>query len=108
MSDFRVGAAFRAVRLRRGWRHSDHADAAGVAEGLISALENGRLGQTTVTTMRKVGNALDIEIDVRARWRGGELDRLINVRHNLLAQAVAQHLTRLGWVVQPEVSFSYY
>jgi transcriptional regulator with XRE-family HTH domain len=108
VSDQRVGAAFRAVRLRRGWRQSDVAVAVGVAEGLISALENGRLGQASLASIRKVGAAFDMEIEVRARWRGGELDRLINTRHNQLAVAVSEYLTALGWLVDPEVSFSYF
>jgi transcriptional regulator with XRE-family HTH domain len=108
MSDLRVGAAFRAVRLRRNWRQADLARAADVSVGLVSALERGHLGTATISTLRKVGAALEIDIDVRARWRGGELDRVVNARHNELGRLVAAHLTGLGWVVHPEVSFAYY
>jgi transcriptional regulator with XRE-family HTH domain len=86
----------------------DVARAAGVSLGLVSALENARLGGVSVAAVRKVAAVLDIEIDVRARWHGGELDSLINARHNLLAEAVAKHLTALGWSVEAEVSFSYF
>jgi transcriptional regulator with XRE-family HTH domain len=108
MSDQRVGAAFRAVRLRRGLRQADVALAADVAEGLVSSFERGRFGTATISAVRRVAALLEIEIDLWARWQGGELDRLINVRHNLLAEAVTRYLSDLGWVVEPEVSFSYY
>jgi len=108
VSDQRVGAAFRAVRLRRGWRQIDVASRAGVAEGLVSALENGRLGTASINSVRRVGDALDVSIAVVARWQGGELDRLINARHNQLAATVADYLSNLGWQVWPEVSFSYF
>lgn len=94
--------------MRRGLRQSDLAALAGVAEGLVSSIENGRLGRATVTSIRKLGVALDIDVEIRARWRGGELDRLINARHNELTALVAEHLNSLGWRVEPEVSFSYY
>jgi hypothetical protein len=53
-----------------------------------------------------VAAGLDVRIDVIARWRGGELDRLLNSRHSALADAVTGWLRGLGWEVAPEVSFS--
>jgi hypothetical protein len=49
-----------------------------------------------------------MRVEVIARWRGGELDRLRNVRHATLASAVAGYLLSLGWQVSPEVSFAIY
>ena len=50
---------------------------------------------------------LDIRVDVVARWRGGELDRLLAARHSALAEALAMHFSSLpGWALAPEVSFS--
>jgi transcriptional regulator with XRE-family HTH domain len=108
VSDQRVGAAFRAVRLRRGWRQIDVASRAGVSASLVSALERGHLAKTTVDLIRRVGDVLEVRIDVVPRWRGPELDRLLNARHARLTEAVAGHLKRLGWEVVPEVSFSVY
>jgi transcriptional regulator with XRE-family HTH domain len=45
MDDIRVGAAFRAVRIRRGWRQQDVADRAGVSRALISLIERGKSGR---------------------------------------------------------------
>lgn len=49
-----------------------------------------------------------MRVEIIPRWRGGELDRLLNVRHATLATAVAAYLRALGWEVAPEVSFSIY
>ena len=74
----------------------------------MSNIERGRIGATSPDTLRKVAGALDVRIDVIARWRGGELDRLLNARHATLATTVVQLLRSLGWEVAPEVSFAIY
>ncbi len=109
MDDMRVGAAFRAVRLRRRWRQSDVAARAGVSRALVSLVERGHIDSITLATLRRSGRVLDIRIDMYARWRGGELDRLLNARHSLLSESVvASFGPRPAWVVYPEVSFSVY
>lgn len=108
MSDQRVGAAFRAVRIRRGWRQIDVAAPAGVSRAQVSLIERGHIGSVTVDALRRVAAVLDIRIDVIARWRGGELDRLLNARHSGLEDAVARWLRHLRWEVAPEVSFAIY
>lgn len=108
VSDQRVGAAFRAVRIRRGWRQQDVADKAGVSRAQVSLIERGHIGSVTIDALRRVASGLDIRVDVLARWRGGELDRLLNARHSGLEDAVARWLRRLGWEVAPEVSFAIY
>ena len=51
--------------------------------------------------------ALDIRIDVVARWRGGELDRLLNAGHSAMHESFGTFLGSLpGWAFAPEVSFS--
>ena len=43
------------------------------------------------------------------RWRGGELDRLLNARHSALHEDVATMFDRTpGWLMAPEVSFNVY
>ena len=106
MFDQRVGAAFRAVRLRHGWRQVDVATRAGVSDSLISALERGHLDTLSVESLRKIALSLDIRIDVIPRWRGGDLDRLLNSRHAALAEATTRWLRSRGWEVAVEVSFA--
>jgi transcriptional regulator with XRE-family HTH domain len=109
MDDLRVGAAFRAVRRRRGWRQSDVAARAGVSRSFVSLVERGHLDLVSLSTLRRLGRTLDIRLDIYARWRGGELDRLLNARHSALHESVASYLLTLpGWTLAPEVSYSIY
>lgn len=107
MDDMRVGAAFRAVRLRRGWSQSEVATRAGVSHGLVSLVERGHLESVSLATLRRIGRVLDIRIDIVARWRGGALDRMLNAGHSRLADDVVRHFDGLSaWRILPEVSFS--
>jgi transcriptional regulator with XRE-family HTH domain len=106
VSDLRVGAAFRAVRLRRNWRQLDVAVRAGVSDSLISEIERGHLTRTTIESIRRIGDVLEIRVDVSTRWRGGDLDRVMNIRHQELGDAVTAMLRSIGWQVAVEVSFS--
>jgi transcriptional regulator with XRE-family HTH domain len=109
VDDMRVGAAFRAVRFRRGWRQQDVAERAGVPRSLVSDIEHGRFGTTSLERVRAVARTLGIRVDVVASWRGGDLGRLLNAQHSALHESVARHFERLvGWVAVPEVSFSIY
>ena len=98
----------RAVRLRRGWRQIDVAVRAGVSDSLVSLIERGHAGTLSLDSLRGVAAVLDIRIDLVPRWRGGELDRLLNSRHAALTEAVARWLRSAGWEVLPEVTFSVY
>ena len=61
----------------------------------------------SVETLRGVAAALEIRVDLVPRWRGGDLDRLLNARHSALHEQVALDLRRrAGWVFLPEVSFA--
>lgn len=59
--------------------------------------------------LRRVAGVLDVRIDVLARWRGGELDRLLSARHSALQEEATRWLHAMpGWTVAPEVSFAFY
>jgi transcriptional regulator with XRE-family HTH domain len=106
----RCGAAFRAVRIRRGWRQVDVATQAGVSRSVVSAVERGHLEQVSIGTLLIVARALEIQVSISTRWRGGDLDRLIAGRHGRLHESVARWFGSAlpGWVLAPEVSFSIY
>lgn len=107
MTDQRIGAAIRFLRIRRRWRQRDLAQRAGVSQSVVSRLERGHLGTTSLDTIRAVAAALDIRVDVVARWRAGDLDRMLSAGHSALHEAVARRLIDLdGWEFAPEVSFS--
>lgn len=106
--DVRIGARFRALRHRLGWRQLDLATRAGVSRSLVSLLERGRVEQVSIASMRSIAKALDAEVMIQLRWRGGDLDRLVDEGHAALVGAVAARLTASGWRVQIEVTYSVY
>ena len=105
----RVGAAIRAVRRRRGLRQSDLARVAGVSPSTVSRIERGHLASCTFLTADRVVSTLDIRLDLVPRWRGGELDRLLNAGHSAMHELIARRLSAVpGWRFAPEASFSVY
>jgi len=109
MDDARVGAAFRAVRIARGWRQADVAARAGVSRALVSLMEREHLDRVALHVVRRVAKVLDIRLDVVARWRAGDLDRLLNAGHAALHEELARYIGGLpDWLQAPEVSFSIY
>jgi transcriptional regulator with XRE-family HTH domain len=108
MDDLRLGARVRAVRLRLGWRQEDVAEKAGVSRYTVLRVEHGRLENLPLSVVRTVLRALEIDLDLVPRWRGGDIDRVADEGHALLAGAMAAQLVAAGWMVQAEVSFSVY
>jgi transcriptional regulator with XRE-family HTH domain len=109
VDDVRFGAVFRTLRIRRGWRQEDLSRASGVSRSVISRMERGHVGTLPVATLRRVAAALEARIELTARWRAGELDRLLDAGHAALVGAVIARLrTSGGWMAAPEVSFAIY
>ena len=89
MTDHRVGAAFRAVRRKLGWRQIDVADRARLSRATISRIERNHVETLSLESLRKVGRVLEIRVDLVARWRGGDLDRMLNAGHAAMHEQVA-------------------
>ena len=106
MDPVRLGHAYRALRLRRRWRQVDLGAKAGVSASVISRIERGRVDDVSVATLRKTAEALDASLDVRLRWNGEALDRLLDEAHAGLVEAFVQRLRADGWLAEVEVSFS--
>jgi transcriptional regulator with XRE-family HTH domain len=105
----RLGATYRAVRIRRGWRQEDVAREAKVSRTTVARIEQGGAGSLTLRTLDAVARALDVGLDLVGRWHGGELDRLLSAAHSALAERVATDLAgHPDWIVLPEVTFSVY
>jgi transcriptional regulator with XRE-family HTH domain len=107
MDDGRFGSAIRAVRYKRGWRQRDLAARAGVSDETVSRIERGHIDTLSLRTLRRVASALDVRVDLIARWRAGDLDRLLNARHSALHDSVAAWFRDAfpEWELAPEVSF---
>ncbi len=61
-----------------------------------------------VGTIRSVARALGASVDLAPRWRGPELDRLLDAAHAALVEAAVKELRRLGWTVVVEWSFNHF
>ena len=109
MDDVRIGNTLRVVRIRKQLRQADVARRAGVSRETVSRLERGGFGRVPYDTFRAVATALGIRSDIRLRWRGGDLERVMNAAHADLHESIVRHLSTIpGWQWRPEVSFSIY
>jgi transcriptional regulator with XRE-family HTH domain len=108
VDDRKLGQVLRAIRHRLGKRQQDVGESAGVSQDVVSRAERGELAAIPIRTLRSVASALGADLTITLRWRGAELDRLLDEGHAALAGAVVQTLERLGWEVHPEVSYSVY
>jgi transcriptional regulator with XRE-family HTH domain len=109
MDDIRLGSALRAVRLRRHLTQDAVARSAHVNRWQVSLVESGRLEDLPVRVLRRIARALDVQCDISFRWRGPELDMILNRAHASLQVAVLRVLETLeGWEVAPEVTYSFY
>ena len=108
MQDDVLGRVLRALRHRKGWRQTDVAARTRIACSVIGDLEAGRLGPHRVDALRSVVAALGgfVRIDVRAP--GGDVSRLLDADHAALQEHWSARLSRDGWVVATEVTFSHY
>jgi transcriptional regulator with XRE-family HTH domain len=106
MDDRRVGLVIRALRRRRGWRQVDLADRPGISQSVIARAEAGHFDSLALRTTRRILTALDVRVELSARWRGGELDRLIDARHAAIAGKAAGIVSGDGWDVLQEVTYA--
>lgn len=109
MDDVRIGNTIRAIRIRKHLRQSDVARRAGVRAEAISRIERGEGGRAQLDTLRSVATALGAHVDLRIRWQGADIDRVLNAAHADLHESVVRYLSTCdGWAWRPEVSFSVY
>lgn len=102
----RIGRVVRALRRRRGWRQMDLAGRAVSSQQAISLIETGHGDRTSFRTLARVLGALDAELDGSVRWRGGEVERLLDAGHATLEGAIARRLGSLAWLVRAEVTYA--
>ena len=108
MDFVRIGRVFRAIRLKLGLRQVDVATRGRVSPAVVWRIEHARLDEVSLPAILRVAEALEIRLDLVARWRGGELDRVLSSAHAAFAESVVESIGRAGWELRPEVSFSRY
>jgi transcriptional regulator with XRE-family HTH domain len=108
MTDQQVGAVFRAIRRRRGWRQEDLAGQARVDAAYVSLVERGYLGRLPLRALRRISAALEIDLPFAPRWRGPELAKLLDAEHAGLVERRAATLVKDGWEVLAEYTFNHF
>jgi len=89
-------------------RQVDVAEAAGCSQALISAVERGHGASLSLATLCRIFAAIEADIDCVVRYRGADLDRLLDERHAAATMAVLPLLGRRGWQAVSEVTFNHY
>src|ERR1035437_1797860 len=102
----RFGRSVRALRQRLGWRQADLAARSGLSQPVVSRLESGQLARLSTVSLERLANALGAGGDLRLRWRGEELDRLLDAPHAAVVDRVVEILQPLGWQCAVEVTFA--
>jgi transcriptional regulator with XRE-family HTH domain len=108
MDQMRVGLALRALRRRKGLRQIDVAAAVGLDQSTISLVERGHWDRLALRTVQAIFAVVDARFVADIRWRGGQLDRLLDERHARLVGVAAGKLARAGWDVTVEATFARY
>jgi transcriptional regulator with XRE-family HTH domain len=106
MDDIRVGQVVRALRRRLSWRQSDLAARANTSQQTISLIKRGHVDAVSVRALRRALAALDASGHLDIRWRGGELDRLLDRAHAASVSEIVGALRRTGWEVVVEVTYA--
>lgn len=108
LDDRTVGLVLRMLRRRRGWTQAGLAGRAGVSQSTVSRGERGWIGDLSLRTIRALFAALEARVAVAPRWKGAELERLLDEDHSAIVAEVARRLEALGWLAEIEVTYSEY
>lgn len=106
MDRTRFGRSVRALRGRRSWRQQDLAVASGLSRSSIGRIEQGKIQRIAWGDLIAVAEALDGQLGVDFRWRGGELDRLLDAAHAAVVDGLVGVYRTAGWAVVVEATFS--
>jgi hypothetical protein len=79
-----------------------------VSRQVISRIERGELRSIPIGTIAKVAEALEAYVDLTVRWRGEQLEKLMDATHAELVRNCVGLLGALGWMTRVEVSFNHY
>jgi transcriptional regulator with XRE-family HTH domain len=108
MDRLRLGRSIRVIRIRLGWRQLDLATAANVSRSFVSDVERGLIGHGDLPRLERLCVAVGADLDVRVRWRGEGVDRLLDESHADLVERTVELLKELGWETAVEVTFNEY
>ena len=79
-----------------------------LSQDIVSRAERGEIRRMKMATLEQLAAALGADLVVALRWRGGDLDRVLDEGHAVLVGRAAEGLAEAGWRVAAEVSFAVY
>lgn len=106
MDDRTSGLVIRALRRRRGLTQQQLGLLARVSQSTVSRAERGWLEELTLRVIRALFAALEARVQLAPRWKGAELERLLDEDHSTMVAEAARRLEALGWAVDVEVTYS--
>jgi hypothetical protein len=77
-----------------------------MSQAAVSRVERGVVAGASFGDVQEMIVALGGELDVRIRWRGEELDRLLDATHAAIRESLIRILTARGWECAVEVTFA--
>jgi len=104
----RLGRQYRALRVRKRQRQEDVGRTAKLSRDKIGRIERGQVAGMLVRDLDRAAAALGATVEIRIRWNGELLDRLMDEAHAQLVEVVVVLLRGMGWEVAVEVSYSIY
>ena len=107
MTTQRIGRVLRALRHERNWTQANLAARAGCSATTVSRVERGNLRACSLATLHRLFACMDAALYLSVRWRGGELDRLLDADHALLGERWSV-LRGDRWQARAEVTYSEY
>jgi hypothetical protein len=75
---------------------------------MVSLIERGHVDQVSLRMLRRVLSGVEARVGLDVRWRGGDLDRLLDERHAALVGAAVKELRGYGWATAVEITYSHY
>lgn len=77
-----------------------------MSQQAVSLVECAQATRLSIRTLERVLTALEADLDLVIRWRGGQLERLLDEGHAQLMGELAERLEAAGWQVHTEVTYS--
>jgi transcriptional regulator with XRE-family HTH domain len=87
-------------------RQEDAGVAAKLSRSKISRIERGQIAAMTIGDLDRAVTSLGATLELRLRWKGEYLDRLLDEAHARLVEVLVAMLRASGWEVAVEVSYS--
>lgn len=106
MDRVRFGRSIKVLRVRRRWRQEDLSRVSGLSSSAIGRIEHGTIKRMAWGDLEAVAEALDAQLGLDFRWRGGDLDRLLDAAHAAIVESLVRVYREAGWEVIVEATFS--